>query len=90
MKGAEYTNIAIHKGASKLREHISPEDTPTQVSPSVAKSLQVAKQATGGAVRVSQFLGEDLLSFSLGTREISGAHVSFALQIGPELLMLLI
>ncbi|KAJ3591384.1 hypothetical protein NHX12_009329 [Muraenolepis orangiensis] len=56
VKGAEYTNIAIIKGASKLREHITPEDTPTQVSPGMAKSLQVARQATGGAVRVSQFL----------------------------------
>ncbi|CAL8363961.1 unnamed protein product [Merluccius merluccius] len=56
VKGAEYTGMAIHKGASKLREHITPEDTPTQVNPTVAKSLQVAKQATGGAVRASQFL----------------------------------
>ncbi|CAL8333713.1 unnamed protein product [Boreogadus saida] len=62
VKGAEYTNIAIQKGASKLREHITPEDTPTQVSPSVAKSLQVAKQATGGAVRVSQFLVDGVVT----------------------------
>ena len=69
MKGAEYTNIAIQKGASKLREHITPEDTPTQVSPSVAKSLQVAKQATGGAVRVSQFLGEFFKETLLGLKK---------------------
>ncbi|MBN3301564.1 SPART protein, partial [Amia calva] len=56
VKGAEYTGKAIHKGASKLREHINPEDKPAQVSPSVAKGLHVAKQATGGAVKVSQFL----------------------------------
>ncbi|KAM3875605.1 spartin-like [Diretmus argenteus] len=56
VKGAEYTGKAIHKGASKLREHITPEDIPTHVSPNVTKSLHVAKQATGGAVRVSQFL----------------------------------
>ncbi|XP_072248230.1 spartin b isoform X2 [Leuresthes tenuis] len=56
VKGAEYTGKAIHKGASKLREHITPEDKPTQVSPAVSKSLHVAKQATGGAVKVSQFL----------------------------------
>lgn len=61
MKGAEYTGKAIHKGASKLREHITPEDKPTQVSPTVAKSLSVAKQATGGAVKVSQFLGKVFL-----------------------------
>ncbi|KAJ8391477.1 hypothetical protein AAFF_G00089510 [Aldrovandia affinis] len=56
VKGAEYTGKAIHKGASKLREHITPEDKPATVSPTVSKGLQVAKQATGGAVRVSQLL----------------------------------
>ncbi|KAJ8342581.1 hypothetical protein SKAU_G00325090 [Synaphobranchus kaupii] len=56
VKGAEYTEMAIHMGASKLREHITPEDTPADVSPNVAKGLHVAKQATGGAVKVSQFL----------------------------------
>uniref|UniRef100_A0A3P9JJN4 Spartin n=1 Tax=Oryzias latipes TaxID=8090 RepID=A0A3P9JJN4_ORYLA len=56
VKGAAYTGKAIHKGASMLREHITPEDKPTQVSPTVTKSLHVAKQATGGAVKVSQFL----------------------------------
>ncbi|CAN9511005.1 unnamed protein product [Ophioblennius macclurei] len=56
VKGAEYTGKAIHKGASKLREHITPEDKPAHVSPTVTKSLHVAKQATGGAVKVSQFL----------------------------------
>lgn len=56
VKGAEYTGKAIQKGASKLREHITPEDKPTDVSPTVTKSLHVAKQATGGAVKVSQFL----------------------------------
>lgn len=58
VKGAEYTGKAIQKGASKLREHITPEDKPTDVSPTVTKSLHVAKQATGGAVKVSQFLGD--------------------------------
>ncbi|XP_024910853.1 spartin-like isoform X3 [Cynoglossus semilaevis] len=56
VKGAEYTGKAIHKGASKLREHITPEDKPSNVSPTVSKGLHVAKQATGGAVKVSQFL----------------------------------
>ncbi|KAI4878240.1 hypothetical protein NFI96_020368 [Prochilodus magdalenae] len=60
VKGAEYTGKAIHKGASKLREHITPDDRPTQVSPTVTKGLHVAKQATGGAVKVSQFLVDGL------------------------------
>lgn len=57
VKGAEYTEKAIHKGASKLREHITPEDAPA----SVARGFQVAKQATGGAVKVSQYLGKKRL-----------------------------
>ncbi|XP_061828500.1 spartin-like isoform X2 [Nerophis lumbriciformis] len=56
VKGAEFTGKAVHKGASKLREHITPEDKPAHVSPTVTKGLHVAKQATGGAVKVSQFL----------------------------------
>ncbi|XP_075892929.1 spartin-like isoform X2 [Nelusetta ayraudi] len=56
VKGAEFTGKAIHAGASKLREHITPEDKPAHVSPTVTKGLHVAKQATGGAVKVSQFL----------------------------------
>lgn len=57
-KGAEATGSLIHKGAAKIRDRITPEETPSEVSPQVAKRLQAAKQATGGAVRVSQFLGE--------------------------------
>ncbi|XP_065136872.1 spartin b isoform X4 [Paramisgurnus dabryanus] len=60
VKGAEYTGKAIQKGASKLREHITPEDKPTHVSPTLTRSLNVAKQATGGAVKVSQFLVDGL------------------------------
>ncbi|XP_063750595.1 spartin a isoform X2 [Eleginops maclovinus] len=56
VKGAEATGRAIHRGAAKIRDHITPEDTPAEVSSRVTKSLQVAKQATGGAVKVSQFL----------------------------------
>ncbi|KAM8897788.1 spartin a isoform 1-T2 [Spinachia spinachia] len=55
-KGAEATGRAINKGAAKLREHITPEETPSEVSPYVTKGLHAARQATGGAVRVSQFL----------------------------------
>ncbi|XP_038820721.1 spartin a [Salvelinus namaycush] len=56
VRGAEATGKAIQKGASKLREHITPENVPGEVSPGVTKGLHHAKQATGGAVRVSQFL----------------------------------
>ncbi|XP_073686106.1 spartin a [Garra rufa] len=56
VRGAEATGKAIQKGATKLRENITPEETPAEVSPKVTKSLNAAKQATGGAVKVSQFL----------------------------------
>ncbi|KAF5916393.1 hypothetical protein HPG69_017627 [Diceros bicornis minor] len=56
VKGAEFTGKAIQKGASKLRERIQPEEKPVEVSPAVTKGLHIAKQATGGAAKVSQFL----------------------------------
>ncbi|XP_036450926.1 spartin a isoform X2 [Colossoma macropomum] len=62
VQGAEVTGKAIHKGASKLREHITPEETPAEVSPRVTRGLHVAKQATGGAVKVSNFLVDGLSS----------------------------
>lgn len=60
MQGAEATGKAIHNGAVKLREHLTPEETPVEVSPRVTTGLRVAQQATGGAVKVSKFLGECL------------------------------
>ncbi|XP_051766224.1 spartin a isoform X1 [Ctenopharyngodon idella] len=56
VRGAEATGKAIQRGATKLRENITPEETPAEVSPKVTKGLNAAKQATGGAVKVSQFL----------------------------------
>lgn len=58
VKGAEATGRAIQKGGAKIRERITPEETPSDVSPHVTRGLNVAKMATGGAVRVSQFLGK--------------------------------
>lgn len=56
VKGAEFTGKAIQKGASKLRERIQPEEKPVEVSPAVTRGLYIAKQATGGAAKVSQLL----------------------------------
>ncbi|XP_051539380.1 spartin-like isoform X2 [Myxocyprinus asiaticus] len=56
VRGGEATGKAIQRGAIKLRENITPEETPAEVSPKVTKGLNVAKQATGGAVKASQFL----------------------------------
>ncbi|XP_019508731.1 PREDICTED: spartin isoform X2 [Hipposideros armiger] len=62
VKGAEFTGKAIQKGASKLRERIQPEEKPVEVSPAVTKGLHIAKQATGGAAKVSQFLVDGVCS----------------------------
>ncbi|XP_062830797.1 spartin isoform X2 [Anolis carolinensis] len=75
VKGAEYTGKAIHKGASKLREHIQPEEKPVEVSPTVSKGLHVAKQATGGAVKVSQFLVEGVCSIASCVGKELAPHV---------------
>ncbi|KAL8185295.1 UNVERIFIED_CONTAM: hypothetical protein K2H54_045351 [Gekko kuhli] len=74
-KGAEYTGKAIHAGASKLREHIQPEQKAVQVNPAIAKGLQVAKHATGGAVKVSQFLVESLCSIASCVEKGLAPHV---------------
>ncbi|XP_025039115.1 spartin isoform X2 [Pelodiscus sinensis] len=75
VKGAEYTGKAIHKGASKLREHIQPEEKPLEVNPTVAKGLHVAKQATGGAVKVSRFLVDGVCSIASTVGKELAPHV---------------
>lgn len=76
VKGAEVTGRAIHKGAAKIRDQLTPEETPSEVSPSTTKRLEMARKATGGAVRVSQFLGEhyeiiqDIMFLSHGISEL--------------------
>ncbi|XP_076607494.1 spartin a [Chaetodon auriga] len=75
VKGAEATGRAIHKGAAKIRDHITPEETPSEVSPRVTKGLQVAKQASGGAVRVSQFLVNGVSTVAGHVAEKVAPHV---------------
>ncbi|XP_069747783.1 spartin a isoform X2 [Narcine bancroftii] len=75
VKGAEFTGKAIQKGASKLREHIQPEDKPATVSPTVEKGLNVARQATGGAVKVSQFLVDGLCTVASTVGKELAPHV---------------
>ncbi|XP_019131267.1 spartin a isoform X1 [Larimichthys crocea] len=75
VKGAEATGRAIHKGAAKIRDHITPEETPSEVSPRVTKGLQATKQATGGAVRVSQFLVNGVSTVAGHVAEKMAPHV---------------
>ncbi|XP_043548011.1 spartin a isoform X1 [Chiloscyllium plagiosum] len=75
VKGAEFTGKAIQKGASKLRTHIQPEDKPVKISPTVEKGLSVARQATGGAVKVSQFLVDGLCAVASTVGKELAPHV---------------
>lgn len=75
VKGAEYTGKAIQKGASKLRERIQPEEKPVEVSPAVTKGLHIAKQATGGAAKVSQFLVDGVCSVASCVGKELAPHV---------------
>lgn len=85
VKGAEATGRAIHKGAAKIREHITPEETPSEVSPRVTKGLQVTKQATGSAVRVSQFLVNGLSTVAGHVAEKMAPHMKKAgAKLVPE------
>uniref|UniRef100_A0A3B4AYL3 Spartin n=1 Tax=Periophthalmus magnuspinnatus TaxID=409849 RepID=A0A3B4AYL3_9GOBI len=56
IKGADATSRAIHRSGFKIRDRITPEETPSEVSPKVTKGLEAAQTATGGAVRFSKFL----------------------------------
>ncbi|XP_038617496.1 spartin isoform X2 [Tachyglossus aculeatus] len=85
VKGAEYTGKAIQKGASKLREHIRPEEKPLEVSPTVSKGLHMAKQATGGAMKVSQLLVEGVCSVaSCVGRELAPHVKKHGSKLVPE------
>lgn len=75
VKGAEFTGKAIQKGASKLRERIQPEEKPVEVSPTVTRGLHIAKQATGGAAKVSQFLVDGVCSVATCVGKELAPHV---------------
>ncbi|XP_069615060.1 spartin-like isoform X2 [Ranitomeya imitator] len=75
VKGAELTEKNIHKGATKLREHIQPGDKPIEVNPTVVKGLNIAKQATGGAVKVSHFLVDGVCAVASCVGRELGPHV---------------
>ncbi|KAG7269968.1 hypothetical protein CRUP_021823 [Coryphaenoides rupestris] len=75
VRGAEATGKAIHKGASKLRSNMTPEETPTEISPKVTRGLQAAQHATGGAVRVSQFLVNGVSTVAGAVGERLAPHV---------------
>lgn len=74
-KGAEATGNIIQKGAAKIRDRITPEETPSDVSPHVTKGLNATKQATGGAVRVSKFLVDGISTIAEHVAEKMAPHV---------------
>ncbi|XP_024862118.1 spartin a isoform X2 [Kryptolebias marmoratus] len=81
-KGAEATGKAIHKGAAKIRDHITPEETPSEVSPGVTRRLNATKQATGNAVRVTQFLVNGMSTIAGHVADKVAPHIK---KHGPKL-----
>ncbi|CAL8307369.1 unnamed protein product [Gadus morhua 'NCC'] len=75
LRGAEFTGKAVHKGATKLRTNMTPEETPVEISPKVTKGLQAAQQATGGAARVSRFLVNGVSTVAEAVGERLAPHV---------------
>ncbi|XP_008425528.1 spartin a isoform X3 [Poecilia reticulata] len=74
-KGAEATGNIIQKGAARIRDRITPEETPSEVSPQVTQGLNATKQATGGAVRVSKFLVNGISTIAGHVAEKVTPHV---------------
>ncbi|XP_029030495.1 spartin a [Betta splendens] len=74
-KGAEATGRAIQKGGGKIRDRVTPEETPTVVSPRVTQGLETTQQVTGGAVRVSRFLVNGLSTVIGQVAEKMAPHV---------------
>nr|XP_020476096.1 spartin [Monopterus albus] len=74
-KGAEATGRAIHRGGAKIRDHITPEETPSEVSPRVTRGLQTTQRATGGAVQFSRFLVNGLSAVIGQAAEKMAPHV---------------
>lgn len=75
IKGADATSRAIHKSGFKIRDRLTPEETPTEVSPKVTKGLETAKSATGGAVRFSKFLVNGVSAVAGHVAEKVAPHV---------------
>lgn len=57
VKGAAISSDLIHKGASKARQKINPEDKPVVVDPRVKEGLRIAREASGVALKATGFLG---------------------------------
>ena len=57
--------LFFSQGASKLREHIEPEEKPTEVPVPVEKGVHYTRRATGGVVRVSNFLMTSLAKLTI-------------------------
>ncbi|XP_054721908.1 spartin-like [Uloborus diversus] len=68
VKGAALSSDLIHRGASKAREKISPEDKPVAVDPRVRQGLVIAREASGVALKATGFLVKKLgdLTVALG------------------------
>lgn len=75
IKGADATSRAIHKSGFKIRDRMTPEETPSEVSPKVTKGLEATKSVTEGAVKFSKFLVNGVSSVAGHVAEKVAPHV---------------
>lgn len=75
VKGGSYAGKAINKGANSLRDHMTPREVPAEVSPRVTRGLNVAKEASDGAVKVSQFIVDGIATVAERVGKELAPHV---------------
>ncbi|UYV64423.1 SPG20 [Cordylochernes scorpioides] len=74
-KGAEITNVLINKGASLLRQHMTPETEPYRVDPKVRKGIKIAQATSSTVFKVSSYLVGKLGDLTLALAQQVGPHV---------------
>ncbi|XP_074651385.1 spartin-like isoform X2 [Tubulanus polymorphus] len=79
-KGAEKSGELMQKGSEKLKERLEPEGTARSVDPRVKQGLEVARKASGVAVKVSSCVVNKLGQATMAV----GRHVAPHLRRGGE------
>jgi len=73
--GAEKTSEYVRIGARKLRERMNPPGSPTYVDPRVQRGMQIAKDVSDVAVRVSGFVLTQLGRATMALGQQLAPHV---------------
>ncbi|RZF32840.1 hypothetical protein LSTR_LSTR009391, partial [Laodelphax striatellus] len=75
VRGAEKASQYINSSTPKLLEKITPEPTPRQVSPGIAKSAEVARNVTGTAVVVTGYVANKVGSATMALGRYLAPHL---------------